>query len=116
MFKIRDNGYMSKEIKEYDENKNLIYFKYLNGVKQWIEYDEYNNCIHSKYSNGYEYWYRYDENNNIHYKSNNGYESWYKYDKDNEQIEITKQEFKQIERRKLYLNNKKCSRFEIMDI
>ena len=62
----------------------------------------------------------YDKNNNlIHFKNSYGSESWYKCYKD-KRIEITKQEFKQIERNKekqeLYLNNKKCSRFEIMDI
>jgi len=91
---------MSKEIKEFDKNKNLIYHKY---------------------SNGYEYWRKYDENNKvIHAKNSIGYENWYKYDENNEQIEITQQEFKQIERRKekqeLYLNIKNSNRFEIMDI
>jgi len=85
----------NKEIKEYDKNNNLIYFKNQNGSEFWQEYDENNNCIHYKDSYG---------------------EYWYKYDKDNKRIRITHQEFKQIERTKLYFNNKKCSRFEIMDI
>jgi len=84
------------------------------------EYDENNNLIHYKDALGFENWYKYDENNRIiYYKfsvNSNNYEYWYKNDENNEQIEITHQEFKQIERTKLYLNNKKISRFELMDI
>ena len=90
----------NKEIKEYDKNNNLIYYKDSSGYEYWREYDENNNLIHSKYPDGIEY--------------------WYKYNKNNKRIEINKQEFKQIERRKekreLYLNNKKINRFELMDI
>jgi len=85
----------NKEIKEYDKNNNLIYFKNQNGSEFWQEYDENNNCIH--------------------YKDSMDLEGWYKYE-NNKKISITHQEFKRIERTKLYLNNKKCSRFEIMDI
>ena len=81
------------------------------------KYDGNNNEIYFKNSFGYESWREYDENNRVIYrKDSNTYESWYKYDKDNEQIEITQQEFKQIERTKLYLNIKRSNRFEIMDI
>ncbi len=88
------------EIKKYDDRGNLIYF---------------NN------SNGFEYWQKYDENNNIIYwKDCLGHEFWNKFDEYGKCIEITHQEFKQIERTKLkqelYLNNKKCNRFELMDI
>ena len=82
-----------------------------------MQIDKKGNIIYFKYSNGLEYWREYDENNNqIHYKNSEGEEYWWKYDKNNEQIRITHQEFKQIERTKLYLNNKKINKFEIMDI
>ena len=107
----------NKEIKEYDKNNNLIYHKYSSGYEYWYKYDDNNNKIHYKNNDGSEYWMEYDENNNlIHYKDFSGYERWYKYDKNNKRIKITQQEFKQIERRKTYLNNKKINRFEIMDI
>ena len=81
------------------------------------KYDKKGNCVYYKGSNGSEYWMEYDENNNlIHYKNSIGFEQWYKYDENDKRIKITQQEFKQIERIKLYLNNKKISRFEIMDI
>ena len=108
-------------IKEYDKNNNLIYCKYSNGTELWREFDKNNNFIHHKNSNGFEFWREYDKNNNlIHYKDSNDLEGWYKYDEKNKRIEITEQEFKQIERRKekqeLYLNIKNSNRFEIMDI
>ena len=107
----------NKEIKEYDKNNNLIYFKNQNGSEFWQEYDEKGNLIYFKSSTGFEQWYKYDENNNkIYSKNSNNEEYWYKYDEDNKRVRITHQEFKQIERIKLYLNNKKISRFEIMDI
>ena len=73
--------------------------------------------IYTKYSPcHFEYWYKYDENDNrIYYKDSSGIEHWYRNDWGN-QTEITQQEFKQIERTKLYLNIKKSNRFEIMDI
>jgi len=84
--------------------------------KEIKEYDGKGNLIHFKYSNGYEYWQEFDENNKIiHLKCSNGYEFWYKWD-GMEQIVITEQEFKQIERRKIIFNNKKINRFELMDI
>ena len=86
---------MAEEIREYDNNKNLVYYKSIIG-EFWFEYDENNNIIHHKNTYNNEYWWKYDENN--------------------EKINITQQEFKQIERIKLYLNNKKINRFEIMDI
>jgi len=114
----------NKEIKKYDGKGNLIYEKHSFGNEWWREYDENNNLIHEKSSSGSEYWREFDENNNlIHYKDTNGRDYWYKYNKYNKynsRIKITEQEFKQIERRKekqeLYLNIKKSSRFEIMDI
>ena len=110
-----------KDIKKYDENKNLIYSKDINGYEIWQEFDENNNLIHYKNSTDYEYWKEYDENNNlIHFKNYTGYEFWCKFDENNKKIYITQQEFKQIERRKekqeLYLNIKNSNRFEIMDI
>jgi len=59
----------------------------------------------------------YDEKGNVIYMDlGDGDKSWWKIDKEGNCNNITKQEFKQIERTKLYLNNKKCSRFELMDI
>ena len=129
----------NKDIKEYDGKGNLIYLKYspAPGYEYWYKYDENNNRIHFKSSSSYECWYEYDENNNeTHYKSTSGHEYWREYDKNNNMIYfknsndleywwkyidntciiITEQEFKQIERTKLYLNIKRSNRFEIMDI
>ena len=107
---------MNKEVKEYDKNSNLIYYKN-NGLEFWYKYDENNNCIHCKDYNGYEYWREYDENNNcIHYKNNEGDEYFYKW-LDEEKIKITKQEFEQIKIiNNFYLNNSKISRLELMDL
>ena len=59
----------------------------------------------------------YDEKGNVIYMDlGDGDKSWWKIDKEGNCNNITHQEFKQIERTKLYLNNKKCSRFELMDI
>ena len=111
---------MSKEIKEYDKNNNKIHQKHSTGFEYWCKFDENNNEIHCKNNHGQECWYKYDENNKeIYYKNIYGNEVWYKRE-NNKRVEITKQEFKQIERTKerkeLYFNNKKCSRFELMDI
>ncbi len=111
---------MSKEIKKYDNRGNLIYIKYSDGDEYWYEYDENSRLIYSKSSNGNECRYKYDENNNlIYYKNSDGYERWLKYNKNNRRIEITKQEYKEIEFRKKekeYLGREKCSRFELMEI
>jgi len=85
----------NKVIKKYDKNKNMIYFKNSEGREEWREYDENNKLVH--------------------YKSSTGYEYWWKFETIFPTL-ITQQEFKQIERIKLYLNNKKCSRFSLMDI
>ena len=87
---------MRDEIREYNKNKKLIYFKDIeDSFEIWWEYDENNNLISFKNSNGYkEYW---KVNNNIH-------------------TEITEKEFKQIERKKVIFNNKRINRFELMDI
>ena len=87
---------MSKEIKKYDERGNIIYFKGLSGFENWKKFDERHRIIYYKNSNGVEYWSKYDENN--------------------ERTGITHQEFKQIERMKLYLNIKRNNRFELIDI
>ena len=80
-----------------------------------IEYDE--NIAYFKYLDKSEKWYTYDKKaNKIYDKDNLGNESWYKYDKNNERIEITQQEFKQIERTKVLFNNKRINRFSLMDI
>ncbi len=111
---------MSKRIREYDENNNLIYYKDSSGYEEWYKFDKNNNRIYYKNSSG-ELWWKYDENNNLVYsKRSFGGEMWYKYCYKNKQrISITKQEFNEIEFRKKekeYLSRKKCSRFEIMEI
>jgi hypothetical protein len=84
-----------ENIKEYD---NIINNK--EGVERRYKYDDYLRTIYLK----------------IIFKNKQEIESCYKWD-GMEQIEITKQEFKQIERNKImYLNNKKSNRFELMDI
>ncbi len=117
---------MSEEIKKYDENNRIIYYKKSNGSEFWWEYDENNNKIYFKknidlgFWEEFESWRKYDENNNeIHYRNNEGKEYWYKYDENNNSIDITEQEYKEIEFRKKekeYNSRTKCSRFEIMDI
>ena len=112
---------MKEEIKQYDKNKNLIYYKNSGGYERWSEYDKNNNLVHCKHSNGFEEWRKYDENNNlINCKDTDGYEFWWKYIDNKQIVIITEQEFKKIERikekRKLYLNIKNSNRFEIMDI
>jgi len=80
------------------------------------KYDNRGNRIYRRWGDGFECWYKYDYNDNLIYStSTNGIEEWFKYE-NKERILITKQEFKRIERTKLYLNNKKINRFEIMDI
>ena len=67
-----------KEIKEYDNRGNEIYFRYPDGVEAWREYDENNNLIHYRNSNGLEWWSEYDANNNlIHLRNSTGAEFWY---------------------------------------
>jgi len=83
-------------IEEHDKNGNLIYYKNRLGHESWAKYDEHNR--------------------EIYYKNSDGKEKWCKFDKNNKRIDITEQELKQIERRKLYLNNKRINRFELMDI
>ncbi len=142
---IKENiGYIENEKRKnknkYDKKSNLVYYKdYNNHSEHWYEYDEKNNCIYEK-SGGYERWNKFDKSNRIYYKDCYGHESWYKYDKNNKliyekyfnfgreywykwdnnkQIEITEQEFNEIEFRKKekeYLSRIKCSRFELIDI
>ncbi len=88
-------------IKEYDERGNIVYIEYSIGYKCWRQYDENNNMIYIRDNVHFE---KYPEAN------------YYKYDNNNERITITHQEFKQIERTKLYLNNKRSNRFELLDI
>ncbi len=88
----------NREIREYDDKDNLIYWKNSNGSECWQEFDENNNKIYHKDSGGWEYWYKWDNE---------------------KQIIITEQEYKEIEFRKKekeYLNRTKCSRFELIDI
>lgn len=79
-------------IKKYDDNENIIYFKSSSGYESWWEYDEHNRTTH--------------------YKESNGTEAWWEYDRYNCRIEITRQKIKEKE----FLNRKKVSRFEVMDL
>lgn len=111
----------NKEIKKYDNKGNKIYYKDSKGDEYWWEYDKNGNNIHYKGSNnGLEEWSEFDEKNNmIYWKDFDGQEYWYKFDENNEEIDITEQEYKEIEyNRKIkeYDSRTKCSRFEIMDI
>ena len=86
---------MSEE--KYDEKGNLIYYKSYDG--SFWRYDENDKYVYGKNLGCLEYWKKYDESGRI--------------------IEITEQEFRNIEFRikeKEYLSREKCSRFEIMDI
>ena len=52
--------YKACEIK--DENNNVVYKMFPDGIDVWYDYDENGKHIHSRYSNGREYFY--DENGN----------------------------------------------------
>ena len=70
-----------KEIKRYDKNGNLIYYKDSIGFEEWWVYDNNNLIYHKDWS--IEEWYEYDQNGNeIHYKDSNGFEEWRTYDHD----------------------------------
>ena len=66
-----------KEIKKYDEGKNLVYKKDSAGNEYWYKYDN-GNRIYSKWSNDCESWAKFDEYNRmIYYKdSGNKWEFW----------------------------------------
>jgi len=49
----------SVEINEYDDNENLIYQKWSNGLEQW--FDANGNEIHWRDSRGDEAWFEYDK-------------------------------------------------------
>ena len=72
---------MVEEIKKYDKRGNWTYCRNSYDYTWWREYDENNYCIH--------------------WKDNKGYEDWYRYnDEYRTRIEITEEEFNQIEDRK----------------
>jgi YD repeat-containing protein len=56
-----------EELREYDQNGNLIYCKDSDGFEWWRKYDGRGNIIYYCTSDGYgfEEWYDYDENNNL---------------------------------------------------
>ncbi len=112
---------MSKEIKKYDENNNVIYCKDPNNIEHWYKYDKFNNLIYFKYLNKKERWYEewYENNKLIHFRNCVDWEYWKKYDENNKSILITEKEYKNIEydkKEKEYNSRTKCSRFEIMEI
>ena len=111
---------MSKEIYKHDKKRNLVYYKNIHNQEFQWKYDNKSNRIYYKDCYGHESWYKYDKNNKLIYEKyfNFGREYWYKWD-NNKQIEITEQEFNEIEFRKKekeYLSRIKCSRFELIDI
>ena len=72
---------------KYDENGNIIYQKFSNGLEAWYEYDENGEDIHYKDSNGFEYWKEYDKQGNlIHIKDSENHEKWYEYDENGKEI------------------------------
>ena len=106
----------NKEIKEYDERGNLIYYKNSLGTEVWREYNENNKVIYSKDSCGFKVWTGYNENNKLIYsKDSLGSEYFYKYE-NNKRIGINRQEFERIKKEQEFLNREYCSRFDIMDI
>lgn len=120
---------MSKEISEYDENGNLIYFKDFyyrpnnsdsdEGYEEWYKYDENSNLVHHENSDGEAEWYKYDENNRVIYgRDTTGLQVWLKYDENNERISITQKEFEQIKFWKAeheFLSREEITRFELME-
>ena len=112
---------MNEEIKKYDKNGNLIYYKKFNSaLRCWYKYDKNGNLIYYKDNIGLEKWKEFDENSNCiyHKEIENGDilgEDWYRYDKNNDIINISEKEFEEIENKKI-LSQKPISRFEIMDI
>jgi hypothetical protein len=65
-------GVNMKEVKEFDNNGNLIYHKDSGGFESRYKYDLNGNEIYYKDSTGYEEWFGYDSNGNeIHYKNLN---------------------------------------------
>ena len=108
---------MSDEIVKYNKRGHITYQKYSNNKEYWYKYNGSGNMIYSK-KDGNEAWMKYDNSGNmIYYKHLNlCREEWYKYDKNSNRVNITKQEFKQIERTKLLFNNKRINRFSLMYI
>jgi YD repeat-containing protein len=56
---------MTKTIREYDNNGNVIHSRDSDGYEVWCEYDNNGKCIHFRDSDGYEVWYDYDTNGNV---------------------------------------------------
>jgi YD repeat-containing protein len=72
---------MTNEIKEYDNNGNMIHSRYSDGFEVWYDYDTNGNEIHSRDSRGYEVWREYDNNGKcIHYRDSTGREWRREYD------------------------------------
>jgi len=89
---------LSKEIRKYDDQGRLIYYKDRidtemfitydngkhvicknpNGYRYTRDYDTNGNLIHYANSEGFKYWKEYNENNIcIHYKNSHNLEEWY---------------------------------------
>lgn len=60
------------DLREYDQNGNLTYRRYPDGVEVWWEYDDNGNMIHYRNSDGFAEWYTYDENNKLISTRTNG--------------------------------------------
>lgn len=80
---------------EYDENKNMTYFKNNYGVEEWSLYDKHNRLVNIIDHDGIEIWLEYNKYNHIHFKSSNGDEDWYRRDNDGGAVDITKKEFEE---------------------
>jgi YD repeat-containing protein len=82
-----------EEIEKYDNNGNFIYYQNEEGYKQWYEYDENNRLTH--------------------HKDNHGIDVYYRYEIKIEQIEMTKEEFKEF--KKYQKKEIPKTRFELID-
>ncbi len=93
---------MVEEVKKYiDRGMWRVYNKNEDGI------------THAKRFDGFETWYKYDEKGRIIYRKNSrGEEYWWRYNKEGNISLINKEKYDELE----YLNRKKNSRFEIMDI
>jgi len=65
------------QLKVYDEDWNLTYFKDLDDHEVWYDYDKNGNLTHSINSRNYEVWFEHDSNGNvIHSRDSSGQVYW----------------------------------------
>ena len=124
MFKIRDNGYMSNLIQEYDKEGREIYKEFKDWkMKTWYYYNPKGMFQYSIKEKKSERWYEYDKDYKLvdyigYLKYSNGVNNWYKMSPYG-QKDITEYEYdfrKRNFERKEAFSRKRVSRWEIMDI